>query len=42
MLDLVKKHATLVPSARIAVKENAQGEVVFALIVPVPMAKMRD
>jgi hypothetical protein len=40
MLDLVKKHATLVPNARVAVKENAKGEVVFA-IVPTPMPGAR-
>jgi hypothetical protein len=42
MLELVKKHASLVPNARVAVKENAKGEVVFAIIVPTPMSKMRD
>jgi hypothetical protein len=42
MLDLVKKHASLVPNARVAVKENAKGEVVFAIIVPTPMAGVRD
>jgi hypothetical protein len=42
MLDLVKKHASLVPNARVAVKENAKGEVVFAIIVPTPMSKIRD
>jgi hypothetical protein len=41
MLDLVKKHATLVPNARVAVKENAKGEVVFAIIVPTPMPGAR-
>jgi adenylate kinase family enzyme len=42
LLDLVNKHATLVPNARVAVKENAKGEVVFAIIVPTPMAGVRD
>jgi hypothetical protein len=29
MLDLVKKHATLVPNARVTVKENVKGELVM-------------
>ena len=41
MLDLVKKHATLVPNARVAVKENARGELVIAIIVPTPTAGVR-
>jgi hypothetical protein len=41
MLDLVKRHATLVPNARVAVKENAKGELVIAIIVPTPMAGVR-
>jgi hypothetical protein len=42
MLDLVKKHASLVPNARVAMKENAKGELVIAVIVPTPMAGVRD
>jgi hypothetical protein len=42
LLDLVKTHATLVPNARVAVKENERGEVVFAIIVPSPIARMGD
>jgi hypothetical protein len=34
LLDLVSRHATLVPGARVAVKENAKGEIVIAIIVP--------
>ena len=34
LLDLVEKHASLVPNARVAVKENAKGEIVIAIIVP--------
>ncbi len=34
LLDLVRKHATLLPDARVAVKENAKGEIVIAIIVP--------
>ncbi len=41
MLDLVKKHASLVPNARVAVKENAKGEVVFVIIVPTPMGGVK-
>jgi hypothetical protein len=40
LLDLVNKHATLVPNARVAVKENSKGEVVFAIIVPSPMTRV--
>ena len=36
LLDLVDKHATLVPKARVAIKTNAKGEIVMAIIVPVP------
>jgi hypothetical protein len=36
LLDLVQKHASLVPNARVAVKENAKGEIVIAIIVPTP------
>jgi hypothetical protein len=31
----------LVPNARVAVKENAKGELVIAIIVPTPMAGVR-
>ena len=34
LLDLVSRHATLVPGARVAVKENSKGEIVIAIIVP--------
>jgi hypothetical protein len=36
LLELVRKHASLVPQARVAVKENAKGEIVIAIIVPAP------
>ena len=42
MLDLVKKHATLVPNARVAVKENQKGELVIAIIVPTPERASRE
>jgi hypothetical protein len=32
----------LVPNARVAVKENAQGDVVIAIIVPTPMPSIRQ
>jgi len=35
LLDLVRKHEGLVPGARVAVKENAKGEIVIAIIVPI-------
>ena len=38
LLGLVQKHARLVPDARVAVKENAKGEIVIAIIVPAPGA----
>ena len=41
LLNLVQKHASLVPNARVAVKENAQGEIVIAIIVPTPMPRTR-
>ena len=34
LLDLVRRHASLVPDARVAVKENAKGEIVIAIVVP--------
>jgi hypothetical protein len=34
LLDLVRKHESLVPGARVAVKENPKGEIVIAIIVP--------
>ena len=40
LLALVQKHATLVPAARVAVKENAKGEVVIAIIVPLPTPRV--
>jgi hypothetical protein len=40
LLALVKKHATLVPDARVAVKENAKGEIVIAIIVPTPTTRI--
>jgi hypothetical protein len=36
LLELVRKHAGLVPQARVAVKQNAKGEIVIAIIVPAP------
>jgi hypothetical protein len=36
LLELVQKHASLVPNARVAVTENANGDVVIAIIVPTP------
>ena len=34
LLELVRRHASLLPGARVAVKENASGEVVIAILVP--------
>jgi len=42
LLDLVQKHASLVPNARVAVKENAKGEIVIAIIVPTPGASLSN
>jgi hypothetical protein len=39
--ELAEKHATLIPGARVAAKENARGEVVLAIIVP-PAHGLRD
>ncbi len=41
LLNLVQKHASLVPNARVAVKENARGEIVIAIIVPTPTPGIR-
>ena len=41
LLELVQKHASLVPNARVAVKENAQGDIVIAIIVPTAMPRVR-
>jgi hypothetical protein len=41
LLELVQKHASLVPNARVAVKENAQGDIVIAIIVPTPMPRIQ-
>lgn len=40
--ELVQKHASLVPDARIAVKENAKGEIVIAIIVPTPGPRLGE
>ena len=40
LLELVQKHANLVPRARLAVKENAKGEIVIAIIVPTAGARI--
>jgi hypothetical protein len=42
LLDLVKRHTTLVPDARVAVKENAKGEIVIAIIVPMKTGGAAD
>jgi hypothetical protein len=42
LLDLVKRHTTLVPGARVAVKENAKGEIVIAIIVPTTASSVPD
>jgi hypothetical protein len=42
LLDLVKRHTTLVPGARVAVKENAKGEIVIAIIVPMKTSGAAD
>jgi hypothetical protein len=34
LLELVRQQAALLPGARVAIKENARGEVVIAIIVP--------
>jgi hypothetical protein len=39
LLELVRKHSDFVPGARVAVKENARGEIVIAIVVPVPRAR---
>jgi hypothetical protein len=36
LLELVRKHSDLLPGARVGVKENARGEIVIAIVVPVP------
>jgi hypothetical protein len=41
LLELVQKHASLVPNARVAVKENAKGDIVIAIIVPTPILRIR-
>jgi hypothetical protein len=35
LVDLVRRHEGLLPGARVAIKENAKGEIVIAIIVPV-------
>ena len=34
LLELVRQQAALLPGARVAIQENARGEVVIAIIVP--------
>jgi hypothetical protein len=41
LLELVQKHASLVPNARVAVKENDKGDIVIAIIVPTPLPRVR-
>jgi hypothetical protein len=36
LLDLVRRHSDLLPGAHVAVKENARGEIVIAIVVPTP------
>jgi hypothetical protein len=40
LVDLVQKHAEFLPDARVAVKENAKGEIVIAIIVPTPAPRI--
>jgi hypothetical protein len=42
LLKLVEQHANLVPDARVAVKENAKGELVIAIIVPTFTSRIRQ
>jgi hypothetical protein len=42
LLDLVRRHETLVPGARVAVKENARGEIIIAIVVPVEASGIPD
>jgi hypothetical protein len=41
LLELVRTHMTLVPDARVVVKEDAKGGIVFAIIVPTPTSRVR-
>jgi hypothetical protein len=41
LLELVRTHKNLVPDARVVVKEDAKGGIVFAIIVPTSTSRVR-